>query len=496
MDEKVIFSNTGQIPSAASPLQTSPAGQMTTGSQLPTSQHPISQQAAPPQIPPPPQDPVLPKPPSTSIIPGGILKWVGIVIGILVLLIVILFAVTKFKSSSKNQPVTLTYWGLFEDKQVMQSLINDFHRKYPEISINYIQKDVKDYRQSLVTQITNGNGPDIYRFHNSWVGMMKSYLSPMVDGTISADDLSNKYFPVIKQDLVRNGALYGVPLQIDDLSLFINNDLFSAAGKSAPRTWDEFVKTAKELVVKDSSGKIRTAGAALGTFDNINHAPDIIALLMAQNGTNFTDFASTKPNATQALEFYTAFAKGEGSVWDSSLDPSLTAFAKGNLAMYFGYSWDIFAIKALSPQLDFSIRPVPNLPGRKVGIASYWVEGVSSKSKHQKEAMLFMKYLADKQTLQKHYTETSKTRIFGELYPRRDLADMLVTNPMLAPFIEQADYATSSYFMSDTYDKGINDQMNAYLGNAVRGSNQSSSASSIDTLAQGVDQVLLKYGRW
>jgi len=37
---------------------------------------------------------------------------------------------------------------------------------------------------------------------------------------------------------------------------------------------------------------------------------------MAQNGTDFSNFAATQNNAAQALEFYTAFAKDEGSVWE------------------------------------------------------------------------------------------------------------------------------------------------------------------------------------
>jgi len=493
MDENVIFSKSDQIPTPVTSQPQPPLMNQQPPTNPPSQPMPLPASSIPPNIPL--TDSNLPKPPGSSRLPDGILKWVGIVAGIVILLLIIVFAVSKFKGSSKDEPVTLTYWGLFEDKQIMQSLIDDFHRLHPTITINYIQKDVREYRQSLVTQTINGKGPDIYRFHNSWVGMMKAYLSPMTADVLSTDDLKNNYYPVIQQDLVRNGALYGIPLQIDDLALFVNTDLFSAGGKVAPKTWDEFVKVAKDLVVKDSDGRIQTAGASLGTFDNITHSPDIIALLMAQNGTNFSNFSSTKANASQALAFYTAFSEDEGSVWDSTLDPSLTAFSKGNLAMYIGYSWDIFSIKALNPQLNFSIHPVPNLPGRKVAMASYWVEGVSSKSKHQKEAMLFMKYLTEKETLQKRYTEIAKTRIFGELYPRRDLARTLMSNPLLSPFLEQAEYATSSYFMSDTYDKGINEQMNVYLGNTVRGVNQASSATSIETLSQGVDQVLTKYGR-
>ena len=76
------------------------------------------------------------------------------------------------------------------------------------------------------------------------------------------------------------------------------------------------------------------------------------------------------------------------------------------------------------------------------------------------------------------------------------LAQTVMSNPLLAPFLQQADYATSSYFVSDTHDNGINDQMNAYLGNAVRsGVSSTSSLTAAQDLSKGVDQILGKYGR-
>lgn len=495
MNENVIFSK----PSFSEKQENTPAQPLRPASgQVSNISSP-----SPPPTPPPPPAPIiptagspLPKPQSPSML-GGIGKIVGIV-GIVVILIFLVFKFIfpLFSHKNDDKKVTLVYWGLFENQQVMNSLISDFERKNPNIKVTYVQKDIKQYRQSLTTQIQNGSGPDIFRFHNSWVGMMKQYLSPLSSDVIAPSDFKNNYYPIVQQDLTRNGALYGVPLGIDMLSLFVNTDLLEAGGNSVPQTWDEFVRIAKDRLVKDSDGKIRTAGAAMGTFDNIDHAPDIIALLMAQNGTSFSDFSSTIDNASQALEFYTAFAKDEGSVWDSTLDSSAVAFAKGNLAMYFGYSWNIFGIKALNPNLKFSVNPVPNLPGRKLALASYWAEGVSSKSKNQQAAMKFMNFLTQKETLQKFYAESSKVRLFGEVYPRKDLAQSLLSQQYLASVVQQADYATSSYFASDTYDDGINAQMNTYLGNAVRSIQDTTSLQTAsETLAQGVSQTLSKYGR-
>ena len=131
-----------------------------------------------------------------------------------------------------------------------------------------------------------------------------------------------------------------------------------------------------------------------------------------------------------------------------------------------------------------------------MSVASYWVEGVSSKSEHQEEAMLLMAYLAKGETAQKMYQESSKARLFGEPYARRDLAESLSANPLIYPFVSQAETAVSTYFASDTYDDGLNNPLNAYLGNAVRAVQGNTSAeSAVETLSEGVSQVLERYGQ-
>lgn len=440
---------------------------------------------------------IPPAPPSfepESFPLGTIIKAVlGFLILVILGFLIFNFVLPRF-SKDKNEKVTLTYWGLWEDKQVMQVVISDFERKNPNIKIDYIKQDVKQYKDRLTTRIQNGSGPDIFRFHNTWLPMFANILLPLPTETIKKEDFQKWFYPVAQKDLVKNGAIYGIPLGIDTLSLFVNTDSFKAASVEVPKTWDDFSKTARMLTVKDENGRIKNSGAAMGTFDNISHAPDIISLLMLQNGADLKNLSSTSQNVIDALNFYTDFAKGDGNVWDEKLDPSILAFAKESLSMYFGYSWDIFAIKALNPNLNFAIYSVPHLPGRATTIASYWAEGISAKTKHQKEALIFMKFLSFSETEQKLFSEESKTRLFGEPFARVDLAENLKENTLVYPFVSQAKEADSSFFTSDTFDNGLNSQMNAYLGNAVRSILGNTSAqSAFETLSKGVVQVLGQY---
>lgn len=425
-----------------------------------------------------------------------------ILIGLVVALILFFVGsavVIRLAGNSNNQAptnVTLKFWGLWEDSRIMAPIIADFERQNPTIKIEYTKQDIKQYRETLSTRIDNGNGPDIFLFHNTWYPMFASNLLPVPSDIMSQDEFVKSYYPVSQNDLLKNGAIFGVPYSMDTLALYINKDIFASVGINPPTNWNDFIVAARTLTVKDETGKIKTAGAAMGTYGNVTHAPDIVSLLFLQNSVDLANIDSSKDRIQSALNFYTSFSVDSNNVWDNSLDPSLIAFSKGNLAMYFGYSWDYFAIKQTNPSLNFEITNVPQLSNQPQNMASYWAVGVSARTQAQKQAFLFLKYLAQKSTAQALYLEEAKTRAFGEIYGRSDLGVTLEENPLLLPFVTQAKTANSAYFVDSTYDVGINQEMNTYLENAINSINNGTSVeSAYDPFAQGINQVLQKYGQ-
>jgi ABC-type glycerol-3-phosphate transport system substrate-binding protein len=438
---------------------------------------------------------VAPPPPPPAGFLGGKLK--KILIGLAILIALIVLVIMLMPKSEGTQQVKLQWWGLWEENAAVQSLIADFKKEHPNIDIEYQKRTPQEYRDRLLARVDNGSGPDIFRYHNTWRPMLGKVLLPLSSDVISPDEFQEVYYPVVQKDLVSKGAIYGIPLNMDSLSMFVNPKLFEAAGVQVPNNWEEFVKVSKQLTVKDSTGKIKTAGAALGTYDNIKHAPDIISMLFAQQGVQMDKFTASPKTQEDALKFYTSFSTGENNVWDPTLDNSILAFSRGNLAIYFGYSWDVFAIQKLNKDLQFKIYPVPANGTNKTTIVSYWVEGVNAKSPNKKAALEFMKYLAKKETAEKFYAETAKTRAFGEPYPRKDLRENLREEPLVYPFLSQLDNATSTMFVSDTHDgdTGLNTSLNTYLGTAVRSliDDNDSPDKAVEGLNSGVLQVYKKY---
>lgn len=491
MDENVLFNPTNSGSGSTNPVPSEGP---------PRPQATASTNPAPPSQSPPPQTPSSPPPPISHgggikglLLKGGV---VLLVLGILVVLV--LFVIMPFLSrSNSEEEVTLTYWGLWEADSTMESVINEFESEYPNITVEYERRDVDKYRQTLQTRIGGGDGPDVFLYHNSWVPIIVGFLSPVTSSVISPEDFENIYYPVIQKDLTLGGAVYGIPMGIDTLALFVNDSIFEETGASVPKTWEDFTNVSAGVTVKDGTDAIRTYGSSLGAYDNVNRAPEILSLLFLQNRVDLLKPENTTPSMQEALRFYTDFVTGQDNietVWDTAAPPAVISFAGGNVGMYFGYSWDIFTIKQLSPDLRFSVHPVPKLQ-EDLTIASYWVNGVSSKTTHPEEAQLFLAFLARKETQEKLYAESSKTRLFGLPPARRDMADLVKDNPFVYPFVQQAEAAESSYFVSDTFDDGLNNQMNAYLGNAVRSVlGNTSVESATETLVSGMNEVMGQYG--
>lgn len=397
---------------------------------------------------------------------------------------------------SAKKDITLTYWGLWEDKEVIQPLINEYQSKNPNVKINYQKMSPQEYRERLIARTRSGQGPDIFKFHNTWLPEVKEVVSPLPESVMTAKEFESTFYPVHQQDLKIGKDYYGIPLTIDGLVLIYNDALLKQVGITTPPTvWlgeqNDVFSAVTKLTVKDSSDTLITSGMAIGTATNVEHFAEIYSVLLMLNGGDLKKLDQAE--AAEALQIYRKFA--EENLWNDSMPNSTAAFIEGKVGMIIAPSWEILMIKAQNPDLPIKVAPVPkNLEGDAKPIANYWADGVSVSSPNQLEAWRFLKFLSEKDSQLKMFEQQSKVRLFGEPYSRQDLANQLVNHEYLGPVIQQGKSYVSLPVISRTYDNGLNDETIQYLQNAIN-----SSASGVDYQAalrvakQGMDQVFEKY---
>ena len=454
--------------------------------------------AAPQPFPPPPLQPATITPPGKKRFSK---KLLFVVLAFMVL-VGLAFVVIRFILPGLGVVKTeITWWGLWEDQAIAQSLIEEYQAANPGVTVIYQKNDKEDYRERLASSLAKGEGPDIFRIHSSWVPMFAAELAPAPSNVLSAEDFGTIFYPVAVDELVSAQGPVAIPLEYDGLAMFINEEIFTTYGAIIPTDWNDLREVARSLTIKDERGVITQSGAALGTTSNVDHWPEIVALLMLQNGANPNSPNDSAGRGAQALSFYKQFSSADG-VWDDTQPSSTIAFASGRVGIYFGPSWRALEIIERNPNLKFKVLSVPQVPkiesqSRDITYASYWVEGVWAKSPLKDEAWRFLRFLSERESLIKLYENASRVRDFGEPYPRADMRELLLTDPIVGGFLKLAPSARSGYLHSRTFDgvSGINTSLAQYYEDAIGAISPGSDAGrQVGTLATGVQQVLARYG--
>ncbi|MEK7152638.1 MAG: extracellular solute-binding protein, partial [Patescibacteria group bacterium] len=247
------------------------------------------------------------------------------------------------------------------------------------LNINYVVKNPQTFDTELVEAIAVGNGPDIIFLRDDSILKNKNKVLP-----IPYKSLPQQTFDAT---FVGEGGLYldtegvlGVPLTLDPLVLYYNTGMLDTAGiPTVPQYWDEVLLVAPNLTTRDASGTITRSTIAMGHYDNVPHAKDIIAMLIMQSGgqlvgrgpDGYVSALNQRPAgallnpASEALTFYTEFANPLKAAysWNKAQPNAQDAFIAGSLAMYIGYASELFTIRNKNPNLGFKVAPIPQIRG-------------------------------------------------------------------------------------------------------------------------------------
>lgn len=403
-----------------------------------------------------------------------------------------------------TEPITLTYWRVYDGEDSMAEVIKAYQALHPYITIKYRKLRYEEYEEALLNAFAEDRGPDIFSIHNTWLRKYQSKLETIPAQTsmvfqvekgsikkelvseirtatsLSLRELKQNYVDVVYSDVVLDNKIYGLPLSVDTLAMYYNQSLFDQAGLvDVPKYWNaEFQQVVKKLTKQDSKGNITQAGVALGGSSNIERFSDILSVLMMQNGATMmsdggqilfntipASMAGSNYNpGLMALNFYTDFANPIKEVysWNNSLENSLNAFAAGKVALMFGYSYHLETIKALAPKLNFFVNPLPQIEGSNstVNFANYWVEVVAKKSRHANEAWNFIQFLASPNQVSSYLGKTNKPSALRSLVVKQS------ENDTVGVFASQVLTAQSWYkgrnavLMENFMSQMINDYLN------------------------------------
>lgn len=268
-------------------------------------------------------------------------------------------------------------------------------------------------------------------------GLMQSGVLENLDSALENKDDFYPAFLKTFQDA--DGKTFGLPKDYSTLSLYINKDMFEAAGvdpATIPTDYTAFVAFAKELQTKLPAG---TASMVVEK-DLARHLSAIEATgatVIKEDGT--VDFASNPSVETylktltdgHADKYFFAAKEDLGADWAGA------AFGTNKAAMMFEGNWVLSAMSKDFPTVNFESRELPTMNGKKHTMAFTVGYGVSKDSKNKENATKFIQYMTNQG--QKQWATES-----GTLPTRKSVeAEMnLPENAELKSHIAGAEYAT------------------------------------------------------
>jgi len=387
------------------------------------------------------------------------------------------------EQKSSIKPVTLNYWTIFNDTSVLQELANSYKAERPYVTVKIKKVREEEFDDLFLNALADGVAPDVISVH---VGDIKKYQARLLPAPakvtvsdvfvqgkyaketvvvpkdiqiITPAGLKSNFVATVYNDVVVNNKIYGLPLALDVMALYYNKDLLDQVGiPLPPTTWEELMEAVKKTTRFNEKGDIIQSGAALGTGENIARSFDILSLLMLQGGVKIAQGGSvifdsglvastaTEHPTMNAMRFYTDFANPTKDVytWNDSMGDALEAFAAGKVTFYFGFAYDYPRIKAIAPQINMDVVPIPQLnPSKPTNVANYYVESVVGKTKNPDVAWDFVRFMTTPENIKK-YTDATKrpTPLRAQIKDQEE--DLL-----LAPFVSTILQAENWYHGRD-----------------------------------------------
>lgn len=276
--------------------------------------------------------------------------------------------------SGKEERVTIRFWGMGREGEVVAELVKGFERENPDIRVRVQQIPWSAAHEKLLTAYVGEVTPDVAQLGNTWVPEFSALgaLAPL-DSLVAQSPIdSSQFFAGIWATNLVGDTLFGIPWYVDTRLIFYRTDILARAGyASPPSSWAEW---------RTAMARIK-AGAAPGQYPLFlptNEWPQPVILALQSGSTLLSEEgrrgAFSEPEFRRAFDFYTG-------LFEDSLAPPITnnqisniyhEFAAGNFAMIITGPWYIGEFRRRLPdsvQGKWATAPMPGPDGPESGVS-------------------------------------------------------------------------------------------------------------------------------
>jgi multiple sugar transport system substrate-binding protein len=313
---------------------------------------------------------------------------------------------------------------------LLQRAVADWHAEHPEqqVRLRFSIVDKQHLRSRLAMAVAEGSAGDISLIDSAWVAEFadRGYLQSFdaIDSRC-ATAMAETLIPQLRIENSYDGELYALPPAADVALLWYRKDWFAQESLTPPRTWDEWVETARHFQRADVRARYGlglypvqfTGGVAAEETTTFQLLPvlwsagaDVIT-----NGEVVLNSAAAVSAVGFVADLVRKHRVAPVEVTSTPWNGPLIELASGSIAFALGGSYERAFIKAVAGwdetecQERLAFVPIPAGPG---GQPATLLGGMSlaihRQSRHQERALQILERTTDEETLMEFCSRTGE----------------------------------------------------------------------------------------
>ena len=177
-----------------------------------------------------------------------------------ILLIILLFLPATVNAAKSE--IELTYWT-HEDPnrtEIETRYIKEFENANPGVTVKRVTNPSQKMAELILTAFAANQGPDMFnlQIEDEYAYIVNRRLAPVdfkAAGYPSIKAIYDAYLQKVLDPVTYEGSLYGLPLELTNWCVYVNDRVFKDAGldpnKDYPKTWEGMVEVSEKIVIRE-----------------------------------------------------------------------------------------------------------------------------------------------------------------------------------------------------------------------------------------------------
>ncbi len=360
------------------------------------------------------------------------------------LILVLTLTIPAGITQGKQDTVTIKFWHTYnetspENEMLVNTLIPMFEESHPNIKVESVPFPYGEFRQTLLTSLAGGEGPDLARLDIIWSPEFAQLevLTPLDEAMPDFQDLASRVFPGPLSTNAYDGHYWGLPLDTNTRVFMYNQTLFDTAGIAAPPTTIDELKALCEPIKALGDDKYLFS-------DGGTYGWAVLPWIWSFGGDITDPEITTATGYLNSEKTVAAYEFLADMVEQGCFSPS---YLGGGMDTGTGYFTDVFASMLDGPWMypiaeaqytDFEIQAtmMPSGEGGSISVVGGENIALFAGSQHPEEAMEFIRFTQSDE-YQLKMSEVGQLAVVPALLE----TDYFQNHPYYATFLQQLETA-------------------------------------------------------